>query len=56
MGDLASLGLTQKSYWQIGRRIALLKKPAFFVLEGGYMGENNGVNIDELLRGYEENK
>ena len=56
MGDLASLGLTQKSYWQIGRRIALLKKPAFFVLEGGYMGEKNGANIDQLLRGYEENK
>ena len=56
LGDLASLGLTQKSYWQIGRRIALLKKPAFFVLEGGYMGEKNGANIDQLLRGYEENK
>jgi acetoin utilization deacetylase AcuC-like enzyme len=56
MGDLVSLGLTQKSYWQIGRRIALPKKPAFFVLEGGYMGEKNGANIDQLLRGYEENK
>jgi acetoin utilization deacetylase AcuC-like enzyme len=56
MGDLASLGLTQKSYWQIGRRIALLKKPAFFILEGGYMGEKNGANIDQFLRGYEENK
>jgi acetoin utilization deacetylase AcuC-like enzyme len=56
LGDLASLGLTQKSYWQIGRRIALLKKPAFFVLEGGYMGEKNGANIDQLLRGCEENK
>jgi acetoin utilization deacetylase AcuC-like enzyme len=52
-GDLASLGLTEKSYWQIGRRIALLGKPAFFVLEGGYVGEKNGYCIDELLRGFE---
>jgi hypothetical protein len=32
----------------------LLKKPTFFVLEGGYMGEQNGRDIDQLLRGYEE--
>jgi acetoin utilization deacetylase AcuC-like enzyme len=54
-GDLASLGLTETSYWQIGKRIAQLTKPAFFVLEGGYMGEKNGVNIDQFLKGYEEN-
>jgi acetoin utilization deacetylase AcuC-like enzyme len=56
LGDLASLGLTEKSYYQIGKRIALLKKPAFFVLEGGYMGEKNGLNINQFLKGYEENK
>jgi len=52
--DLASLGLTENSYMEIGRRIGLLKKPTFFVLEGGYMGEQNGIDIDQFLSGYEE--
>jgi acetoin utilization deacetylase AcuC-like enzyme len=52
-GDLASLGLSEHSYWEIGRRIAALGKPTFFVLEGGYMGEKVGKGIDQLLRGYE---
>ncbi len=54
-GDLASLGLVDSDYWEIGKRIANIKKPAFFVLEGGYMGEKVGLDIDSLLRGYEEN-
>jgi acetoin utilization deacetylase AcuC-like enzyme len=53
MGDLASLGLTENSYSAIGKRIAALKKPTFFVLEGGYMGEKNGRDTDQLLKGYE---
>jgi len=53
-GDLASLGLTEKGYAEIGKRIAALKKPAFFVLEGGYMGEKMGNDIDKLLKAYEE--
>jgi acetoin utilization deacetylase AcuC-like enzyme len=52
-GDLASLGLTEHSYWEIGRRIAGLGKPTFFVLEGGYMGEKVGKGIDQLLSGFE---
>jgi len=52
-GDLASLGLTDKCYGQIGKRIAALKKPTFFVLEGGYSGENVGKDIDQLLKGIE---
>ncbi len=55
LGDLASLGLIEKDYFEIGKRVALLKKPTFFVLEGGYMGENVGLDIDSLLRGYEGN-
>ncbi len=56
MGDLASLGLTENSYWEIGKRIGSLGKPVFFVLEGGYVGAQNGLDIDQLLKGYEENK
>jgi acetoin utilization deacetylase AcuC-like enzyme len=54
LGDLASLGLTENSYREMGKRIAALEKPVFFVLEGGYVGEQNGRDIDQLLRGYEE--
>jgi acetoin utilization deacetylase AcuC-like enzyme len=53
-GDLASLGLTENSYREIGKRVGMLRKPTFFVLEGGYMGEENGRDIDQLLSGYEE--
>jgi acetoin utilization deacetylase AcuC-like enzyme len=54
VGDLASLGLTEDSYREIGRRIGSLQKNTFFVMEGGYVGEQNGRDIDQLLRGYEE--
>jgi len=53
LGDLASLGLTENSYRKIGERIAALKKPTFFILEGGYVGAKNGKGIDQFLRGYE---
>ncbi|MEM2118645.1 MAG: histone deacetylase [Candidatus Bathyarchaeia archaeon] len=52
-GDLASLGLTEKGYFEVGKRIASLKKPTFFVLEGGYNGEQLGKDIDQLLKGFE---
>jgi len=54
-GDLASLGLVETDYFEIGKRIAKLGKPAFFVLEGGYNGEWLGAGIDNLIKGYEEN-
>jgi len=56
LGDLASLGLIDQDYFEIGKRVARLCKPAFFVLEGGYVGEKVGLDIDSFLRGYEENK
>jgi len=52
-GDLASLGLTAKGYKEIGKRIGSLKKPTFFVLEGGYEGQNVGNDIDQLVSGFE---
>ena len=53
-GDLASLGLTEKCYKQIGKKIASLNKQTFFVLEGGYVGRNVGRDIDQLLIGFEQ--
>jgi len=52
-GDLASLGLSDHSYLEIGKRIGAIGKPTFFVLEGGYMGEKVGKGIDSLLKGFE---
>ncbi|MBS7633178.1 histone deacetylase family protein, partial [Candidatus Bathyarchaeota archaeon] len=54
VGDLASLGLTEEGYFEIGRRIGSLGKLTFFVLEGGYSGENVGRDIDQILRGMEK--
>ncbi|MEM1551768.1 MAG: histone deacetylase [Candidatus Bathyarchaeia archaeon] len=53
-GDLASLGLTEKAYTKIGEILASLGKPTFFVLEGGYIGENVGKCIDVMLRAFSE--
>ncbi|MEM2995343.1 MAG: histone deacetylase [Candidatus Bathyarchaeia archaeon] len=53
VGDLASLGLTENAYKEMGKRLASLNKPTFFVLEGGYNGENVGRDIDALLKGFE---
>ena len=53
-GDLASLGLTDGCYRKIGKKIGKLKKPTFFVLEGGYNGENVGKDIDIFLKAFEE--
>lgn len=51
-GDLVSLGLDSESFLEIGKRIARLKKPTFFVLEGGYVGEDVGNDADALLKGF----
>lgn len=51
-GDLASLGLKENDYREIGKRIAALNKPTFFVLEGGYSGQNIGRDVDALLKGF----
>ncbi len=56
LGDLATLSLVEHDYLEIGKRVAFLRKPTFFVLEGGYVGERVGLDIDSFLRGYEENK
>jgi len=52
-GDLVSLGLEKDDFHAIGKEIHKLGKPAFFVLEGGYNGQDLGNDIDALLKGYE---
>ncbi|UCC58518.1 MAG: histone deacetylase [Candidatus Bathyarchaeum sp.] len=53
-GDLASLSLTSEGYREIGRLVGALGKPVFGVLEGGYVGENVGRDVHELIQGIEE--
>jgi len=53
-GDLASLGLSSQGYREIGRKVGALGKPAFAVLEGGYIGENISRAVHELIQGLEE--
>jgi len=53
-GDLASLGLTEKTYKRIGEILASFRKPTFFILEGGYIGENIGKCTDEMLKPFSE--
>jgi acetoin utilization deacetylase AcuC-like enzyme len=53
-GDLASLGLSTSCYRKIGRIVGELTKPVFGVLEGGYIGENVGNDLNELIQGIEE--
>jgi len=52
-GDLASLGLSSEGYREIGRKVRALGKPTFGVLEGGYIGENIGKDLHELIKGLE---
>jgi acetoin utilization deacetylase AcuC-like enzyme len=52
-GDLASLGLSSDCFGKIGKRIGALRKPVFGVLEGGYVGENIGNDLHELIQGLE---
>lgn len=52
-GDLATLGLTSACYRKIGEMIKELNLPVFGVLEGGYVGENVGKDLHELIQGLE---
>jgi len=51
---LASVGLSTGVYKEIGSLLAGLNLPAFGVLEGGYVGEDLGRNIDSFLSGFNE--
>ncbi len=48
---LASLGISTEGYEEIGKIIADYNLHTFAVLEGGYIGEDLGRNIDSFLKG-----
>ncbi len=49
----SKIHLTTKSYRSLGQRLSELDIPTFFVLEGGYVPEKLGENIDSLVSGFE---
>jgi len=49
---LASVGLSTSAFKEIGKKIRSLNLPTFGVLEGGYVGEDLGKNIDAFLKGF----
>jgi len=49
---LASVGLSTSAYDEIGRLLQGMNLHTFAVLEGGYVGEDLGKNIDSFLKGF----
>ncbi|MBS3787285.1 histone deacetylase family protein [Candidatus Bipolaricaulota bacterium] len=49
---LASLGLSTSAFQEIGKYLKKMDLPTFGVLEGGYIGEDLGRNIDAFLKGF----
>ncbi|MBS3735596.1 MAG: histone deacetylase family protein [Candidatus Bipolaricaulota bacterium] len=49
---LASVGLSTSAFKEIGNMLREVGIPAFGVLEGGYVGDDLGRNIDAFLRGF----
>lgn len=54
-GDpISQFKLDSPDYLELGRRIAALKLPTLFIMEGGYAVEAIGINAVNVLQGYEE--
>ncbi len=51
---ISKFKLDSPDYLQIGRKIARLKSPTLFVMEGGYAVEEIGINAVNVLIGFEE--
>lgn len=51
---ISKFRLTSADYGRIGAQIASLGKPTLFVMEGGYAIEAIGVNVVNVLRGFED--
>ncbi|MFB6214832.1 MAG: histone deacetylase family protein, partial [Candidatus Bipolaricaulia bacterium] len=51
---LASVGLSTSAFKEIGKMLRDMDLATFGVLEGGYVGEDLGRNIDAFLRGFND--
>lgn len=53
-GDpLSRFALQSADYLKIGERLAWLNVPTAFIFEGGYAVKELGVNVVNVLEGYE---
>jgi acetoin utilization deacetylase AcuC-like enzyme len=50
---ISKFKLDSPDYLKIGRKIAVLKLPTLFVMEGGYAVEEIGINAVNVLAGFE---
>jgi len=46
--------LESRDYLRIGERIARLRLPTLFLMEGGYAVEEIGMNVVNVLTGYQD--
>ncbi|WP_277962669.1 histone deacetylase family protein [Pseudomonas sp. RIT-To-2] len=53
---ISQFKLRSSDYLEMGKRIASLKRPTLFIMEGGYAVEALGINAVNVLQGYELNK
>jgi acetoin utilization deacetylase AcuC-like enzyme len=51
---ISSFRLESKDYLECGKRLAQAKLPTVFVMEGGYAVEAVGVNVVNVLEGFEQ--
>ncbi len=51
---ISAFRLENQEYLQMGARIARLGRPTLFVMEGGYMVDDIGVNAVNVLQGFED--
>jgi acetoin utilization deacetylase AcuC-like enzyme len=55
VGDpLSTFQLEAPDYLTLGNRLAAVRRPTLFVLEGGYGGAEMGSNVAAVLRGFED--
>ncbi|MCB6184049.1 histone deacetylase family protein [Leeia sp. TBRC 13508] len=50
---ISQFKLKNSDYLSLGQQIASLKKPTLFVMEGGYMVDDIGINAVNVLKGFE---
>ena len=50
---ISQFKLERDDYFRMGEAIGLLSKPTLFVMEGGYMVDDIGVNVVNVLLGFE---
>ena len=51
---ISQFRLRSDDYLAVGRRIAAIGRPVLFVLEGGYAVDEIGINVVNVLAGFDD--